>query len=95
VEESRILRAIEGGSETTRPADTDCRGTFRDSNCTAHAGSGPEAPRGARLTVEGMPVRGKRRLIIPPEPAYGATGTSNGIPGNAGLVFEMELLDVR
>lgn len=105
------------------------------------AGSGPEARRGARLTVhytgwlydasrpdnkgkqfdsslgsepftfrlgvgdvirgwdqgfEGMRVRGKRRLIIPPDLGYGSMGTPDGaIPGNAGLVFEMELLDVR
>jgi FKBP-type peptidyl-prolyl cis-trans isomerase FkpA len=104
-------------------------------------GSGPEARRGARLTVhytgwlydesrpdnkgkqfdssvgsepftfrlgagevirgwdqgfEGMRVRGKRRLIIPTDLGYGSMGTPDGtIPGNAGLVFEMELLDVR
>ncbi len=104
-------------------------------------GSGPEARRGARLTVhytgwlydesrpnnkgkqfdssvgsepftfrlgagevirgwdqgfEAMRVRGKRRLIIPPDLGYGSMGTPDGaIPGNAGLVFEMELLDVR
>lgn len=45
---------------------------------------------------EGMRVGGKRRLIIPPDLGYGANGTPDGtIPGNAGLVFEMELLDVR
>jgi FKBP-type peptidyl-prolyl cis-trans isomerase FkpA len=45
---------------------------------------------------DGMRARGKRRLIIPPDMGYGAQGTPDGtIPANAGLVFEMELLDVR
>lgn len=45
---------------------------------------------------DGMRVGGKRRLIIPPDLGYGTLGTPDGsIPGNTGLVFEMELLDVR
>jgi FKBP-type peptidyl-prolyl cis-trans isomerase len=43
-----------------------------------------------------MRAGGKRRLIIPPQLGYGASGTPDGaIPANAGLVFDMELLDVR
>lgn len=44
--------------------------------------------------VPGMKVGGTRRLIVPPELAYGAAG--NGpIPGNATLVFDIDLLDVK
>lgn len=62
---------------------------------TFRLGAG-EVIRGWDQGFEGMRIRGKRRLIIPPNLGYGAEGMPPaGIPGNAGLVFEMELVDVR
>ena len=44
--------------------------------------------------VVGMKVNGQRRLIIPPELAYGSSG-SGRIPPNATLVFDIGLLGVQ
>ncbi len=42
-----------------------------------------------------MKVGGKRRLLIPAEQAYGATPREgSGIPPNADLVFDIELVKI-
>ena len=44
--------------------------------------------------VTGMKVGGQRRLVIPPNLAFGSVG-SGPVPPNATLVFDIELLDVQ
>jgi FKBP-type peptidyl-prolyl cis-trans isomerase len=78
------------------PARTEQKGTQFDSRSAFSftLGSG-QVIRGWDQGVVGMRVGGQRRLTIPPELGYGASGSPPVIPANASLVFDIELLNVQ
>jgi peptidylprolyl isomerase len=45
--------------------------------------------------VQGMKVGGRRRLVIPPDLAYGDRGAGGVIGPGETLIFVVDLVDVR
>ncbi|MEX2271742.1 MAG: FKBP-type peptidyl-prolyl cis-trans isomerase [Vicinamibacterales bacterium] len=84
------------------PRNTDSKGTLlEDSRQLGSASQGFTIRIATDAVIEGwvqglpgMKVGGLRRLVIPPSLAFGDTG-SQGIPPNAWLVFDVDLLAVR
>lgn len=105
------IRAGTGATATTgRPVTVNYTGWLYDPTqpeskgrqFDTSAGRGPfsftlgagQVIRGWDQGVVGMRVGGLRRLVIPPELGYGSAGR-DPIPGNATLVFDVELLAVQ
>ncbi len=79
--------------DSSRP---DAKGTQFDSstNFSFRLGTGAVI-RGWDQGVAGMRVGGQRRLVIPPELAYGDRSPGAPIPPNATLVFDVTLNNVQ
>jgi FKBP-type peptidyl-prolyl cis-trans isomerase FkpA len=79
--------------DTSKPAS---KGNQFDSNSSLPftLGAG-RVIRGWDQGVVGMRVGGQRRLIIPPDLAYGNNSPAAGIPPNATLLFDITLNNVQ
>jgi peptidylprolyl isomerase len=65
----------------------------------SHAGDPVSVPMKALFPgfvegLTGMKVGGVRKVVLPPETAYGAQGQPPAIPGDATLILDLELLDI-
>jgi len=81
------------------PTKTDSKGTQFDTNVggtpfSFQLGVGSVIP-GFDRGVAGMKQGGRRRIVIPPDLAYGSQGNGGAIPPNATLVFDVELVTVQ
>ena len=79
--------------DSSRP---DAKGSMFEMNPTFSFRLGTGAViRGWDQGVVGMRVGGQRRLVLPPELAYGNTSPGPSIPPNATLVFDITLNNVQ
>jgi FKBP-type peptidyl-prolyl cis-trans isomerase FkpA len=79
--------------DSSRP---DSKGAQFDSNTNFSFRLGTGAViRGWDQGVPGMRIGGQRRLVIPPDLAYGNRSPGPGIPANATLVFDITLNNVQ
>ncbi len=76
------------------PNAADNKGTQFDSGTIDFVLGAGEVIQGWDRGLLGVRVGGRRIIVIPPELAYGAAGRPPQIPGNATLLFEVELLGI-
>jgi peptidylprolyl isomerase len=97
-----------GSGESPKPGATvvvHYTGTFQDGtkfDSSRDRGTPLDFPLGQGRVIKGwdegiatMKPGGRRKLIIPPDLAYGAEGQPPAIPPNATLIFDVELLRIE
>lgn len=107
-EELIIEEITEGSGEEVKEGDTvrvHYKGTLIDGaqfDSSYDRGEPFEFTVGAGMVIQGweqglvgMKIKGKRKLSIPSVLGYGETGSPPTIPPNAGLIFEIELLEIE
>ncbi len=90
-----------------QPITVNYTGWLYDANASENKGQQFDAAQNFKFTlgvgqviqgwdqgISGMRTGGLRRLVIPPEQAYGSRGAGGAIPPNATLVFDVELVSV-
>lgn len=73
---------------------TNASGHIFDSSSTTFTLGRGQVIRGLHGGIVGMSVGGRRQLTIPPDLGYDARGAGGGIPPNATLWFEVELISI-
>ncbi len=91
-EEAKMGDRVTVHYKGTLTEGTEFDSSYNKQPFTFTLGSG-EVIKGWDEGIVGMKVGGKRKLIIPPDLAYGNTQQGN-IPPNSTLIFEVELLQV-
>jgi len=77
------------------PAQADRKGRqFDSSNAATFTVGARQVIPGEDQGVVGMRVGGQRRLIIPPELAFGSAGSGNIVPPNSTVVYDIRLISV-
>ncbi len=84
-----ITVAYTGWLYSTTAAEN--KGSSFDANPSYQLTHGVNVIAGFTQGINGMRVGGRRRVVIPPELGYGTAGSPPRIPGNATLIFEIEL----